>query len=157
MSERERQDLHDGDPIDTDMLNARIERGEGIGLSGTAGFGGSNESGDTAGSAGRPETGADILTGGGAGIGGSEIAGGTSGAGGGGSDTEDVLLDAGVDPASASDLVLDEGGTRGVAGAPERDDRAAARGRPAAGADWAGTTRTGQVGERGITDLDTPD
>ncbi len=156
MAERDRQDRHDREPVDTDRLNAGIERGEGIGVTGAAGFGGSNESGQTAGSAGGPETGADTLTGGGAGIGGSEIAGGTTGVGGGWDNTEDVLLDAGVDPASASDLVLSDEGTGGTAEAAEAEP-AGGRGRPAGGADWAGTTRSGQVGESGIIDLDRPD
>ena len=153
MTERERQDRHDRGPIDTDQLNAGIERGEGIGVTGAAGFGGSNQGGETAGATGGPETGADIMTGGGAGLGGSEIAGGTGGAGATWDNAEDALLDAGVDPTSASDLVLSEEGTGGTHEGAE----AGGGGRPAGGADWAGTSRAGQVGESGILDLDMPD
>ncbi len=99
-----------------------------------------------------------VVTGGGAGIGGSEIAGGTAGAGGGWDNADDVLLDAGVDPRSASDLVLADEGTGGTAEAVEAEGApGAGGGRPAGGADWAGTTRAGEVGERGIVDLNVPD
>ena len=135
---------------ESDRLNAGVAAGEGVGVTGSAGFGGTTATGDDAGSTGGPESGPGSMTGGGAGIGGSEIAGGTAGTGGGSDDGTQVLLDAGVDPQSASDFVTDDASEadRGVGGGEG--------GKPAGGADWAGTTRTGQVGDPAIRDLDTP-